>query len=92
LDFHNKIVEQQYRAFSAIGGFTGRNAISSNQADDNQFREMWVSLMVKQQENVQKQTESQVQFLQQLILGQCQAQNSAVSEHVCNLYLFLVWL
>lgn len=85
-------MEQQYRAFSAIGGFTGRNAISSNQADDNQFREMWVSLMVKQQENVQKQTESQVQFLQQLILGQCQAQNSAVSEHVCNLYLFLVWL
>jgi len=82
LEFHNKIVEQQYRTFNAIGGFSGKNC--NNQLEDNQYRDMWVSLMLKQQDNIQKQAEGQVQFLQQLILGQCQTQKPVVSDHVCT--------
>ena len=80
LEYHNKIVEQQYKTFSAIGGLASKP--SNDDAEGSQFREMWIASMLKQQENVQKQAENQVTFLQQLILGQCQAGKPTVLEQV----------
>jgi len=87
LEYHNRIVQQQYQTFNAISGFSAQGTNNGAPSEDNQFREMWINLMLKQQENNQKQAENQVQFLQQLILGKSLAVMPITSEHVCSLSL-----
>jgi len=74
LELHNKIVEKQYKTFSTLGSQKSGNT----GAEESQFRDLWVTAMLKQQENhllfTQKQSENQTLLLQQLLIGQFKSQ------------------
>ena len=67
IEFCNRIVEGNFKTFTAVGGGGGGSSLSS---EESQFRDKWFAAVQLQQENALKQAESNTLLLQQLLLAQ----------------------